>query len=611
MGGERLDRVSVLCATDVREGRERAGAGRAVGQAREGLGPNIRADTHLGHVATRPVADRRCAVEEGLADQVTGALPADDTQLTKFHGFYQQDDRDLRDDRRHQKLEPLYSFMLRARVPGGVIKADQWKAIDAVARELTGGGIRLTTRQTFQYHGILKKNVKPLIQGINAAMIDSIAACGDVNRNVLCNTNPLESDLHEQIYKDAVAISEHLLPNTAAYHEIWLDQEKITDFEEEKEPIYGDTYLPRKFKIAVAIPPHNDVDVNGNDLSFVAIIKDGKLQGYDVLVGGGMGSTHGETDTYPQIAKNLGFVAPKDVCTFAEAVVTTQRDFGDRTNRKHARLKYTIDDMGEEAFKGHVEERTGIKFKKAKPYEFTMHSDRFGWVENADGTWNLTLFIEHGRILDHEGGPQMLQGLLKIADLHKGDFRMTATQNLIVAQVAKSKKAKIEKLAKEHGLLKEASLLRQNSMACVALPTCTLAMAEAERYLPDLITKLEGIVEKHGLADQPIVVRMTGCPNGCARPFLAEIAFVGKAPGKYNLYLGGDGKGTRLVKLYKENIGEEEILETLEPMIELYAQERKKGEGFGDYLVRTDVVPAIYDGRDFHKNPEGFLSSGI
>ena len=567
--------------------------------------------TEVEHIKARS-RHLRGTIEEGLQDRTTGALPADDTQLTKFHGFYQQDDRDLRDERRHQKLEPLYSFMLRARVPGGVIKAEQWKAIDAVSRELTGGGLRLTTRQTFQYHGILKHNVKPLIQGINKAMIDSIAACGDVNRNVLCNTNPVQSELHKEIYDDAVAISQHLLPKTAAYHEIWLDQERVINFEEEQEPVYGDTYLPRKFKIAVAIPPHNDVDVNGNDLSYVAIIDDGKLKGYNILVGGGMGSTHGETDTYPQIAKSLGFIAKEDICKAAEAIVTTQRDFGDRTNRKHARLKYTIDDMGVDTFKSHVEERSGIKFAEAAPYEFTMHSDRFGWVENADGTWNLTLFIEHGRITDKEDGPQMMTGLLKIADLHKGDFRMTATQNLIVAQVAKSKKAKIEKLAVENGLLrKEASVLRQNSMACVAFPTCTLAMAEAERYLPDLIGKLEVIVDKHGLSEQPIVVRMTGCPNGCARPFLAEIAFVGKAPGKYNLYLGGDGKGTRLVKLYKENIGEDEILETLEPLIENYSKDRNEGEGFGDYLVRSEVVPAIYDGRDFHKNPEGFLSSGI
>jgi sulfite reductase (NADPH) hemoprotein beta-component len=566
--------------------------------------------TEVEHIKARS-RHLRGTIEAGLQDRTTGALPADDTQLTKFHGFYQQDNRDLRDERRHQKLEPLYSFMLRARVPGGVITAEQWKAIDAIARELTGGGLRLTTRQTFQYHGILKHHIKPLIQGINKAMIDSIAACGDVNRNVLCNTNPVESALHKQVYDDAVALSKHLLPKTAAYHEIWLDQEKVADYKEEREPIYGDSYLPRKFKIAVAVPPHNDVDVNGNDLSFVAIIENGELKGYDVLAGGGMGNTHGEPTTYPQIAKNFGFVKPADIRAVAEAIVTTQRDFGDRTDRKQARLKYTLDRMGVAEFKRHVEERSGITFADAVPYEFTMHSDRFGWTQNADGSWNLTLYIEQGRIIDHEGGPQMLQGLLKIADLHGGDFRMTATQNLVIAQVEEAKKTEIEKLARENGLLRKVSVLRQNSMACVALPTCTLAMAEAERYLPDLITKLEGIVDKNGLSEQPIVVRMTGCPNGCARPFLAEIAFVGKGPGKYNLLLGGDGKGTRLNKLYRENIGEEEILATLEPLIAQYAKERNKGEGFGDYVVRTGLVPAVYDGRDFHKNPEDFLSSGI
>jgi sulfite reductase (NADPH) hemoprotein beta-component len=546
----------------------------------------------------------RGSIEEGLQDQTTGALPANDTQLTKFHGFYQQDDRDLRDERRHQKLEPLYSFMLRARVPGGVITADQWKAIDAIARELTGGGLRLTTRQTFQFHGILKRNIKPLIQRLNQALIDSIAACGDVNRNVLCNTNPVQSDLHKQVYDDAVAVSTHLLPKTAAYHEIWLDQEKIVNYEEEVEPIYGDTYLPRKFKITVAVPPHNDVDVNGNDLSLVAIVEDGKLAGYDILAGGGMGNTHGETDTYPQIAKNLGFIQREDILKVAEAVVTTQRDFGDRTDRKHARLKYTIDRMGVDEFKKHVQERSGITLEAPRPYEFTTHSDRYGWTENADGTWNLTLYLEQGRIRDVEDGPQMLQGLLKIADLHGGDFRMTATQNLVIAQVEESKKEAVEKLAVEHGLLRKGvSLLRQYSMACVALPTCSLAMAEGERYLPDLITKLEVIVDKYGLSDQPIVTRMTGCPNGCARPYLAEIAFVGKAPGKYNLYLGGDGKGTRLVKLYRENIGEEEILAALDPVLERYAKERETGEGFGDFCVRASIVAAVYDGREFHDTP--------
>ncbi len=544
-------------------------------------------------------ANLRGTIEEGLKIQVTGSLSEDDTQLTKFHGFYQQDDRDLRNERRQQKLEPLYSFMLRARVPGGIINWKQWKAIDKISRELTSSGIRLTTRQTFQYHGILKKNVKPLIKGINKAFIDSLAACGDVNRNVLCNSNPLESETHKEIYDDAVAVSNHLLPKSQAYHEIWLDEEKVVNVKEEKETIYGATYLPRKFKIAIAVPPHNDVDINGNDLSFIAIIKNQTLVGYNVLVGGGMGCTHSTPGTYPQIAKNLGFIKKGDICSISEAVVTTQRDFGNREDRKRARLKYTIDNMGIENFKKQVEKRSKISFLKSKTYNFISHSDRFGWIKNGDDSWNLTLFIEHGRITDKPHGPKMLSGLLEIADLHKGDFRMTATQNLMISKVNHSKKKKIEELARKYGLWRDVSLLRKNSMACVAFPSCGLAMAEAERYLPDLITKIEKLTKKYELENQNITIRMTGCPNGCARPYLAEIALVGKALGKYNLYFGGDGKGTRLVQLYKENISEKEILEEIDIHLSKYSKQRDKNEGFGDFLVRTNVVPAVYDGREF------------
>ena len=541
----------------------------------------------------------RGTIEEGLKIQITGSLSEDDTQLTKFHGFYQQDNRDLRDERRRQKLEPLYSFMLRARVPGGVINAEQWRAIDKISRELTSSGIRLTTRQTFQYHGILKRNVKKLIKGINDAFIDSLAACGDVNRNVLCNANPLESIYHEEVYKDAVSVSNHLLPKSQAYHEIWLDEEKVADVKEEKESIYGNTYLPRKFKIAIAIPPHNDVDINGNDLSFVAIIENKKLIGYNVLIGGGMGCTHSTPGTYPQIAKDIGFIKKTDIRKIAEAVVTTQRDFGDRTDRKKARLKYTVDRMGVDNFKEEVEVRSKIKLKKSKDFNFISHADRFGWIKNVDGTWNLTLFIEHGRITDKPNGPQMLSGLLKITNIHQGEFRITATQNLMISKVEESNKDIIEDLAREYGLWREVSLIRQNSMACVAFPTCGLAMAEAERYLPTLISKIEELTKKHAIEKIPITIRMTGCPNGCARPYLAEIALVGKALGKYNLYLGGDGKGTRLVQLYRENIGEDIILEELDNLFSQYSTNREKNELFGDFLIRKKIVPAVYDGRDF------------
>ena len=541
----------------------------------------------------------RGTIEEGLKIQITGSLSEDDTQLTKFHGFYQQDNRDLRDERRRQKLEPLYSFMLRARVPGGVINAEQWRAIDKISRELTSSGIRLTTRQTFQYHGILKRNVKKLIRGINDAFIDSLAACGDVNRNVLCNANPLESIYHEEVYKDAVSVSNHLLPKSQAYHEIWLDEEKVADVKEEKESIYGNTYLPRKFKIAIAIPPHNDVDINGNDLSFVAIIENKKLIGYNVLIGGGMGCTHSTPGTYPQIAKDIGFIKKTDIRKIAEAVVTTQRDFGDRTDSKKDRLKYTVDRMGVDNFKEEVEVRSKIKLKKSKDFNFISHADRFGWIKNVDGTWNLTLFIEHGRITDKPNGPQMLSGLLKITNIHQGEFRITATQNLMISKVEESNKDIIEDLAREYGLWREVSLIRQNSMACVAFPTCGLAMAEAERYLPTLISKIEELTKKHAIEKIPITIRMTGCPNGCARPYLAEIALVGKALGKYNLYLGGDGKGTRLVQLYRENIGEDIILEELDNLFSQYSTNREKNELFGDFLIRKKIVPAVYDGRDF------------
>lgn len=555
--------------------------------------------TEVEHIKARS-RHLRGTIEEGLQNLTTGAMAADDQQLTKFHGFYQQDDRDLRAERKQQKLEPLYSFMLRARIPGGVISAQQWKAIDKIARELTGGTLRLTTRQTFQYHGILKRNIKPLIQGLHEALVDSIAACGDVNRNVLTNTNPVNPDLHKQVYEIGKQLSEHLLPHTRAYHEIWLDEEKVASYEEEKEPLYGDTYLPRKFKIAVAIPPHNDVDINGNDLALVAIAEKGPLEGFNVLVGGGMGNTHGETSTYPQLARSLGFVKTEDVVRVSEAVMTTQRDFGNRTDRKQARLKYTVDRMGVDAFRAEVEARSGVTFSEARPFTFTMHGDRFGWTESANGRWNLTLFLENGRIKDTEEAP-MMTGLCKIADLHQGDFRMTASQNLIIADVPAEKRGAIEELAEEYGLLRhDVSVLRQNSMACVALPTCTLAMAEAERYLPDFITRMDELLDKHGLSDQPIVTRITGCPNGCARPFLAEVALVGKAPGKYNLMLGGDGAGMRLNKLYRENIGEEEILCELDRLLERYAKEREPEEGFGNFVVRVGVIAAVTDGRQFH-----------
>lgn len=543
----------------------------------------------------------RGTIQEGLDTQVTGSFSDGDQQLIKFHGFYQQDDRDLRNERKEQKLEPLYSFMLRARVPGGICSPAQWLDVDKISSTLTtSNSIRLTTRQTFQYHGIPKRNLKTLIQGLDRAALDSIAACGDVNRNVMCNPNPVESKLHQQAYAVAKELSDHLLPHTRAYAEIWLDEEKLLDTETH-EPVYGKTYLPRKFKMAVSVPPDNDVDVYTNDLGFVAVAEKGELIGFNLVAGGGMGSTHGDVDTFPRLADDFGFIKTTDVIKFAEAVMTVQRDWGNRVVRKRARLKYTIVDHGYDAFKAEVEKRAGVKFEPKRDVVIGDRGDRYGWVEGIDNKWHLTLFIESGRIKDTPG-KTLQTGLREIAKIHKGDFRMTSNQNMIIAGVAAEDKAEIEALARKHGLLGEVlSTTRGHSIACVALPTCSLAMAEAERYFPEFIDHIDALQQKHGIAEQAIVVRMTGCPNGCARPFAAEIGLVGKAPGRYNLYLGASFEGTRLNKMYKENIQEAEILSELDSLFGRYAAERDAGETFGNFTVRIGVVKAVNDAaKDFH-----------
>ncbi|BCV37766.1 MULTISPECIES: assimilatory sulfite reductase (NADPH) hemoprotein subunit [Shewanella] len=548
----------------------------------------------------------RGTIREGLGTEVTGAFSDDDQQLIKFHGFYQQDDRDLRNERKEQKLEPLYSFMLRARVPGGVCTPEQWLGVDKIASELTSSNsIRLTTRQTFQYHGIPKRNLKTIIQGLDREALDSIAACGDVNRNVMCNPNPVESKLHQQAYFWAKKLSDHLLPHTRAYAEIWLDEEKLLSTEDEQpakvEPVYGKTYLPRKFKMAVAVPPDNDVDVYTNDLGFIAVAQEGELVGFNLVAGGGMGSTHGEVETFPRLADDFGFIKAEDTIKFAEAVMTVQRDWGNRSNRKRSRLKYTIVDHGFEAFKAEVEKRAGVKFAPKRDVVIGDRGDRYGWVKGIDNHWHLTLFIEGGRVKDTQG--KLLQtGLREIAKIHKGDFRMTSNQNIIISKVADEDKAEIEALARKYGLMGQViTATRGHSIACVALPTCALAMAEAERYFPEFIDHVDALQAKHAIGEQAIVVRMTGCPNGCARPFAAEIGFVGKAPGRYNMYLGASFEGTRLNKMYRENIQEVEILSELDALFGRYAAERETGESFGDFTVRAGIVKPVLDAaRDFH-----------
>jgi sulfite reductase (NADPH) hemoprotein beta-component len=549
----------------------------------------------------------RGTLADGLREEITGAIIEDDAQLVKFHGMYLQDDRDLRPERTRKKMEKAFSFMIRVRIPGGALSPRQWLALDEVARVYGNGTMRLTTRQTVQLHGVIKSNLKATLKTIDEVLLNSIAACGDINRNVMCNVLPEQSRAHAAAIDMARTISDDLLPHTPAYREIWLDGERIAGGEEEVvEPIYGKTYLPRKFKIVVAVPPSNDVDVFAHDLGYIAIVDGaGDVVGWNVTVGGGMGMTHGEPDTYPRTADIIGFCQTTDAVKIAEAVVTVQRDWGDRKNRKHARLKYTIEDRGLDNFRAEVEKRSGVKLARAKSYTFTSTGDRYGWTEGADGRGHLTLFVQNGRVHDVDGASQQT-ALRTIAQVHYGDFRITPNQNLVIANVPTSQQAEIERIAREAGLLAPWSGLRRNSMACVALPTCGLALAESERYLPELVDALDQKLAAHGLSADDIVIRMTGCPNGCARPYLAEIGLVGKGPGRYNLYLGAAFDGSRMNKLYAEDLDHAGIVAALDPLFAAYAKERQKGERFGDYAIRSGAIAASGNGTDFHANVRAY-----
>ncbi|MDD2764897.1 MAG: NADPH-dependent assimilatory sulfite reductase hemoprotein subunit [Opitutaceae bacterium] len=533
----------------------------------------------------------RGTLTQDLADPSTGAISDDNAQLTKFHGLYLQDDRDLRGERRKQNLEKAFMFMLRVRLPGGRCTAQQYLVLDRLADERGNGTLRLTTRQTFQLHGILKGNVKPLIQGMHTVLLDSIAACGDVNRNVMAPPNPEHSAVHQQVYELARAFSEFALPRTRAYHEIWLDEELAAGGETEQEPLYGATYLPRKFKTGFAIPPSNDVDLFSQDLGFIAIVAEGRLAGFNVAVGGGMGMSHGNAETFPRLADVIGFISCDKVLAIGEAVITTQRDYGDRTNRKHARLKYTIEDRGIGWFKAEVERRAGFALAPARPYQFTKIADDYGWHRAADGSWYFVLFVLSGRIKDTP--PQRLKAALReIARIHRGDFRLTPSQNISISGISEAQKPLIEAILAKHGLADQnrQSGLRLNALACVALPTCGLALAESERALPPLLEKLEHVLDECGLRDDAISIRMTGCPNGCSRPYLAEIGIVGRAPNKYNLYLGAKYDGTRLNRLFVESVTPEKLVEIVTPILRRYALERTPGEQFGDFCLRTVLV---------------------
>ncbi|MCR5889640.1 assimilatory sulfite reductase (NADPH) hemoprotein subunit [Hymenobacter sp. J193] len=544
-----------------------------------------------------------------MQNPITGALYPDDTHLIKFHGSYQQTDRDLDSERKRQKLEPLYSFMIRVRVPGGVATSDQWLRMDELADAYGNQTIKLTTRQAFQLHGVLKRDLKATIQGFNDVLLDSIAGCGDVNRNVMFNPNPHLSRVHEQVYEVTKAISTHLTPRTSAYWELWLDGQSkyssvLNDGEGDFEPIYGKTYLPRKFKIALAVPPYNDTDIFANDLGLIAIEKNGKLLGFNVAVGGGMGMTFGMPDTYPRLADIIGFVPADKVVDACEQVVTIQRDWGNRENRKFSRLKYTLDRVGLDVFRDELNRRLGFDLEPARAYTFRSSGDAFGWSTGPDGARHLTLFVEGGRVLDTQAS-QLKAALREIARFHTGDFRLTGNQNLILANVAPEHELAVQAILAEYGVLAEANEvhtgLRRGALACVALNTCSLAFAEAERYLPQLLARLEKVIRAQGLAQDDILLRMTGCPNGCARPYLGEIGLVGRAVGRYNLYLGAAFNGERMNKLYREMLDEDGIVRELTPLLADYAQNRQPQEQFGDFVVRQGYVQPTLSGLTFHE----------
>lgn len=521
-------------------------------------------------------------IAEGLRDALTGAVPGDDPLLMKFHGIYQQDDRDLRAERTRRKLEPIYQFMVRLRIPGGLLSAAQWLALDRIARRFAERGLRITTRQTLQLHGIRKWQLPALMQAIRAIGLDTIAACGDDSRGVVCGANPALSAVHRRVAELARATSQRLIPKTRAYAEIWYGERPAADGDQD--PSYGPLYLPRKFKVGYAIPPGNDIDVYGQDLGFIAVVEDGRLQGFNVCVGGGMGQLDNRADSYPRLAEQLGFIDADEAPAFAELVMGIQRDYGDRKDRHRARFKYTLDRLGNDWFLATLAERRGATLAPARAIAFTHNGDQRGWQRGDDGRWHGTLHIEAGRV---SGALQ--DQLAALFQHYSGGIRLTTNQNLQVIDIEPHALEALRWRLDDLGLGARFSPDDQaaHTLSCVALPTCGLAMAEAERYAPDFLALFARLKAQHGLQQTPITLRITGCPNGCARPYLGEIALTGRAPGLYNLYLGGSYHGHRLARLYAGNVDERRIAALLDPLFAHYAAERRGGEHFGDYLVRA------------------------
>lgn len=543
---------------------------------------------HANEEIKRKSRALRGTLAKSMEDQITGSINADDQQIIKFHGSYLQDDRDRRSEREKKKLEWAYTYMIRLRLPGGDITANQWLALQDSCNRNASGIIKITTRQTIQFHGVVKARMKPTIKDFDILGLDSIAACGDVNRNVMCGANPALVPYHAEVFDFADKISVHLLPKTQAYKEIWIDGKQLEeDRPVEEDPLYGIHYLPRKFKVSISIPPHNENDVFAHDVGLIAIGQDNEFLGFNIAIGGGLAATHGNLKTYPRRGTLIGFVPKDRILEAVWQIAAIQRDEGNRHDRKLSRLKYTVDRMGVDNFKKELEQRCNFKLEDIKPYKFTHRGDAFGWNQDAQGLWNYGIFIENGLVVDKDGYA-VKSALARIAEIQKCGFRFTGNQNILLVNVQQKDKDMISELLTAHGITDENfSLSRKEAIACVAMPTCPLALAEGQRYLPSLITKIEDLQLKHGLINTAMTIRMTGCPNGCGRPYFAEIGFVGKSPGKYVMRLGGDYEGERLNQVYKEEVDETEILQTLDKLFAEFTNERQINERFGDYIYRT------------------------
>lgn len=532
----------------------------------------------------------RGTIEEALNDG-TSLFSEENIQVLKFHGMYQQDDRDVRAQRKKEGLEKAYSMMIRARIPGGVLSPDQYLAFDTIADKFGNGTLRITTRQTFQVHGVLKGNVKPMLQTLHNALLTALGGCGDQVRNIIACGEPKHGAMHVQIRQDLMKLVDTFGAKTNAYHEIWLDGEKVK-FDEEKveEPIYGRTYLPRKFKIAFTVEGDNCVDVYSNDLGIVAHpTEDGHaVEGYTLLVGGGMGRTASDAKTYPRLATPALFVTPDELVEAALAIVGIQRDFGNRVDRRYSRFKYLLDENGMDWFVEELANRLGRPVTPPRALVWTRAHDHLGYHKHDEATGYMGLYIENGRVKDVEGN-QLKTALRTIVEKIRPTIHLTTQQNLIFEGVTEDDVLEIEGILKSHGipLPRQLSRAKLNSMACVALPTCGLATAESERALPTVFPEIEQLLLQLGLGDEELSIRMTGCANGCARPYISDIAFVGRSPGKYDVFLGGDFLGTRLNSLYKELVPIQTFVDELRPILSLYRAEREHAERFGAYVNRV------------------------